>query len=290
MKIFLTLCLLAFSFNVVADVIVKPSPFLGSVVFKPADDKTYPGIMLLHGSEGGSIPFTHTAAQALANKGFSVLAFCWFDCLNNVLINPVAPINNIDLAKSFAAFNWLKSSPYVKGKKMGIYGFSRGAEQALILASLSQEKGIDIDAIAVHAPSDVVVQGLSWSWFDKRCFVCKTTDNKCQDRSQHKNFKWNTACGLTPSNTEINAWSYAKKPINVGDRIDIDGYNNPLFISHGAKDKLWSVNRSKKIITRRKKLKQPISHHFFNQAEHILRFDDAYLRHKMVSEFFINNL
>ncbi|SMN02323.1 putative thioesterase [uncultured Candidatus Thioglobus sp.] len=298
MKTLLKLLILSSLFiaTVYADVITYKTPFKGSVLLKPNDDKSYPGVMLLHGSEGGSIPYTRTIAQALANEGFSVLSFCWFDCANNIFLNPIAPLIDVPLEKSFKAFNWLKSSKFVDGKKSGIYGFSRGAEQALILASLSELEKTNISAIAVHAPSDTIVGGFSWAWFDKRCWVCKQEDDKaCADREKTELFKWNTACGTNQPPDEsgyksVKAWTYGKKALNIGDMINIESYQKPLYISHGSKDHLWSFERSKRIVKKLKKHKQPVQAHFVEGAGHVFRFKDAVKEHQLVTDFFKNNL
>ncbi len=289
------LILLLFSNVSYAEVITKKTPYLGSVLFKPNDNKSYPGIMLLHGSEGGSIPYVHLNAQALANDGFSVLVFCWYNCAKNPITQAIEPLENIKLEKTFAAFNWLKSSPYVADKKTGIYGFSRGAEQALLLAQFAATESIDIAAIAVHAPSDKIVAGFAWTWYDSRCWVCKIDNaKKCGNRSNYAIFKWNIACGKQPPANNIiaktKAWSYKKDNLAIGKDIKVELYKKPLFISHGVEDKLWSYKRSKAILNRKKQYNQKVQAHFFDNAGHVFKYKDAQKRDKLVSTFFKDNL
>ncbi len=278
-----------------AEVVTKKTPYSGSVLFKPNDNKSYPGILLLHGSEGGSIPYVHLTAWALANDGFSVLAFCWYNCAKNPITEAIDTLENIELEKTFAAFNWLKSSPYVANKKTGIYGFSRGAEQALLLAQFADSENIDISAVAVHAPSDKIVEGFSWTWSDSRCWVCKINDtNKCSNRSNYAIFKWNIACGKMPPDYSViaktKAWLYKKDNLAIGNDIKIELYKKPLFISHGMKDELWSYKRSKTIVNRKKQHNQEVQAHFFPNSGHVFRYKDAQKRRQLVSLFFKDSL
>ncbi len=47
-----------------------PTPFAGSILYTPNDGKPHPGVVVLHGSEGGSLPYNRLEAQFLAAHGW----------------------------------------------------------------------------------------------------------------------------------------------------------------------------------------------------------------------------
>jgi len=133
-----------------ADVVVTAIPELpGSRLFVRSDAIPAPGILMLHGSEGGSAHYIDYDARKLAEAGFAVVTFCWFDC-------PGRPkrIYHIPLEDTLAGLAWLRASSAVGGRRVGLFGWSRGAEQAVLLASLAPTA---MDAVGVHAPSDTIV-------------------------------------------------------------------------------------------------------------------------------------
>jgi dienelactone hydrolase len=147
------------------------TPFPGSKLFVAAGGAAKPGILMLHGSEGGASDHLHKDGQALAEQGFHVLAFCYFGCEGRP-----DQIAEIPLDETVRALQWLKTSTYVAGRKVGIYGGSRGAEQAVLIASLLESADL-LSAVAVSAPFDYVmvsfdpndenstVPGVAaWSW------------------------------------------------------------------------------------------------------------------------------
>lgn len=153
---------------------VDETPFPGSKLFVAAGGVTKPGILMLHGSEGGASDHLHKDGQALAEQGFHVLAFCYFGCEGRP-----DQIAEIPLDETVRALRWLKDSAYVAGRKVGIYGGSRGAEQAVLIASLLESADL-LSAVAVSAPFDYVmvsfdpndenstVSGVAaWSWKGK---------------------------------------------------------------------------------------------------------------------------
>ena len=147
-------------------VVSVPIPFAGTL-YVPDDGLPHPGVLLLHGLEGGAATDRVREARFFASKGFAALAFCWFGCDEPVLSIPSAP-HDIDLSRTYEAFRWLRSSSYVKHKPTAIYGVSLGAQQALVLAVyLAQHpEYITPNAVVVHAPSDEIQGGNPplWTW------------------------------------------------------------------------------------------------------------------------------
>lgn len=153
-----TLMVLLFCFQALAqgepsfDIAREKAPFPG-YLYRPADNKPRPAILLLHGSEGGNADFWYLPnnkpsqvgenaiipflARYYASLGYVAYALCYFDCRHHegYAKYPPEDLKNIELMQvTYPALKWLKESPLVNGKVL-IWGGSRGAEQALLLAS-----------------------------------------------------------------------------------------------------------------------------------------------------------
>ena len=179
------------------------TPFQGSKLYMPTDGKLHPGVIMLHGSEGGSLAQYKIEAEFLASHGYVVLAFCWYNCSKNPISSPYSSLENIELRKTIDAIKWLKNTKEVNGSKIALAGWSRGAEQAVLLGTIKE--AIDmVDSIAVHAPSDTVVGGFNWSALDQRCWICASFDLSCFNNSKDlnqwnwDNIHWNPSCGEYP--------------------------------------------------------------------------------------------
>jgi len=267
------------------------TPFNGSTLYVPNDGKIYSGIVMLHGSEGGSLPYASREAQFLAANGYAVLAFCWYNCLKNPILSPMDPLENVELRKTIEAIRWLKNSSYVKGGKIALLGWSRGGEQAVLLGSISDSINL-IDAIAVHTPSDTVVSGFAWAGLDKRCWICTSLDLACFNASEDlglwdwPNLTWNLACGARPKlPSDTQSWILDGQPIQIGQSIEIEKFRKPVFITVGDKDELWDHQKSVRIRERLESFGQPVDLHVFPGEFHNFSNANENKRHQLLINF-----
>ncbi len=205
-------------------------------LYVPETPGPHPGILLLHGSEGGygnfwSIPgeppfpvgeakSTAKMARHFASLGFVAYSYSYFhaDNIKGFSHYPPGELVNIDIQDTAAALAWLKSSPYVEGRPVGIWGGSRGAEQALILASMAtQINNFNAypDVIIAKSPSDFVFPGLSQEGADALSTGATFPENYCS------------------------AWSLNGNPIEIFSPIEIEKIETPTLITYGAEDEIW---------------------------------------------------
>lgn len=238
------------------------TPYTGSVLFVPNDSKSHPGVLVLHGSEGGAWPFWMMEARWLAEEDFVALAYCYASCTtpgeSNVYL-PHVELHDVELADTAGALDWLAKSKFVAGKSVALYGISRGAEQALLLASLlaSESNLTKPTSVAVHAPSDVIWRGNNWQWENK---LCTLADGSLS-----------LACGI-PRSPNVYAWKWhgSYDAVKPRSRIEIENFSGPIFISHGEQDTVWSVEMTRRIqITLEHAGRHPEVHTFPGQ-NHIL--------------------
>ncbi|WP_313536070.1 acyl-CoA thioester hydrolase/BAAT C-terminal domain-containing protein [Sphingomonas sp.] len=112
-------------------------------------------VLLLGGSEGGLPPAKD--AEDLARAGHPVLALAYFKSWQGKPEGLPATLKAIPLEYFFRAIDWLKRQPQVDPRHIVVIGQSRGAELALLLASLRP----DLAGVIAFAPSDRVWSGLS---------------------------------------------------------------------------------------------------------------------------------
>ncbi len=109
-------------------------------------------ILLIGGSEGGLSSAARAQALLLQDAGFSVLQLAYHNA-------PGRPpkIKNVPLETFYAGLDWLKQQPNVDGDRLGIVGYSKGAEAGLLVAT--RYRGVDAAVLAM--PSNVVWDGMS---------------------------------------------------------------------------------------------------------------------------------
>lgn len=262
-----------------------PTPFDGSVLFVPNDGKPHPGVVVLHGSDGGTWPYWMLEAQALAYEGYSALAYCYASCPSGDdrdLYLPRVEIHRVELKRTYDALEWLANSAFVGGKKVAIYGYSRGAEHALLLASLMADGKFDVQptAVAVHAPSDVIWAGWNWQWGND---LCRKHDGT-----------WNKSCGVAPppQGQGIQGWLWngADKPVAPAKRIEIEKFNGSVFIVHGEQDRVWPADMSRRIQATIEKAGKKVEAHFVPSEGHIFKHDARLQERQWLLQFLSRTL
>lgn len=212
------------------------NPLYPGYLYVPDTAGPHPGILLLHGSEGGygdfwTMPggaplptgengYVAKMAKHFASLGFTAYAYSYFHAeeIKGFATYPPNELANIDIKNTSEALAWLKNSPFVQGRPVGLWGGSRGAEHALILTSLlSQLDNFNSfpDVIVADSPSDFVYPGLS----------LEAAKALSTGAPFPENF---------PS-----AWSLNGNPVEMYSPIAIERIKSPILITYGAEDIVW---------------------------------------------------
>lgn len=130
-------------------------------LYSPSASGPHPAIIVLGGSEGGWLASAPEAAL-LASHGYTALALAYFQGFQSFdprLKSLPKLLRDIPLEYFVTAAAWLKQQPSVDARHIGVIGWSKGAEAALITAASFPEK---FQAVIAYMPSSVVWSGIEY--------------------------------------------------------------------------------------------------------------------------------
>lgn len=151
------------SFNTAPSVQTVHGDGFASTLFTPNRARpSAPAVVVIGGSEGGEDTFT---AAALAMAGYPALALAYFK-------EPGLPqcLCAIPLEYFARAVHWLRAQPVAQGRPVILYGVSRGAEAALLVASYEPHL---FNAVVASSPSHLIngaiggMPGPAWTFHGK---------------------------------------------------------------------------------------------------------------------------
>lgn len=205
-------------------VVQSDAPGLGHL-YAPSGDGPFPAILLLHGSEGSEGWIGHRCAALFAASGFIALPMPYAVGGNHWI---AGDIWNIPLEATERAMAALRAHPLCNAR-LGVYGWSRGAEHALLASSLFAQSGSPSspDAVAAHAPPDKV-EGPWRNLFYRR-------------REAGEPITPPPAWAFREDRMEpgLAAWTWRGNPVAAGTSIEIEAFTGPLFLSVGELDEVW---------------------------------------------------
>jgi acetyl esterase/lipase len=235
------------------------------VIYWPGNIPLRGGVVCLHGSEGGLAGWNELRCALLAANGFAALARNYSQN-TRWLIHP--DIDDVPLDATEAALAALKQelAPYHCG--IGLFGASRGAEHALLLAQLLAEDGSAVvpDAVAVHSPPDA-----TWPAFIVSDF--------------QTGLPW-------AGDTERPAWSWrgTHERTRPGTLLGTAPAPYPIFIAQGTQDSVWGDEMARRLTARIADAGKPPEAHFFEGEDHAFRTDASNSEWELILRFFGRHL
>jgi len=235
--------------------------------YGPPGDGPFPAVMVLHGSEGAFSGWSHRDATLLAAHGF--LAFPYGYSVGGNGWN-AGSIVDVALDRAVEALAALRAFPWV-GPRVGLYGASRGAEHALLTTTLMLRDGLPgvPDAIAALSPPDV---------------VCGAFD------ATH----WRDAGdpGWQPWDPAERAWTWRGSADGLlpTTPIEIERYAGPLFLAHGTRDRVWSVEMTRRLAARLAAAGRSPEIHLYEGEDHVPGSAGENVHHEKLIAFLARHL
>jgi fermentation-respiration switch protein FrsA (DUF1100 family) len=251
--------------------LVMPPPIRQSVaatrenLYLPAGEPKG-GVVCLHGSEGGWAGWNDVACALFAANGFAALSHNY--TLNaRWLVHP--DIDNVPLESTQAALAAMRLELAPFGCGLGLYGVSRGAERALLLAQLLAEDGCADapDAIAVHSPPDE-----AWPAFLVADFI--TGEPWAGDR-QRSTWSWRGSHERTRPGTPLGGAALTRYP---------------MFIAQGTEDKICDAEMARRLVERLTHGGRAPEAHFFDGEGHVFHASARNREWAPLVEFFERHL
>jgi len=189
------------------------------------------GVIVLTGSGGGK---ANDTARLIAEMGYDVLSLAYFDRAGSALVPEtleMIPLEYFDAPKK-----WLMGRSNTRDDGVVIYGLSKGAELALVLASHDS----DYKAVIALAPSHVVWQGnpkdfsdlmsspSSWSWKGQPLPFVPYVSNEEKE-----------SMGFT----NRHAASLTNKVAVERALIPVEKIDAPILLLSGGMDATWPASR-----------------------------------------------
>jgi dienelactone hydrolase len=193
-----------------------------------------PTVIVVGGAEGG-LPEDRPAI--LASHGFNTLALAYFGA--NEL---PSSLTNVPVERVQTAIAWLQQRPEVDAEQIGIVGGSKGAELALLAASLFAQ----LRAVVAFSPSSVVYPGLyygnvsgpapsSWSY--------RGTPLPYVNGSPSKDIEATISADIHNKRPVSYAPEYLAELQNATNldaaTIPVEQINGPILLISGDDDRLW---------------------------------------------------
>jgi len=236
------------------------------VTYGPPGDGPFSAVMLLHGSEGAWAGWSHRDAMLFAAHGFLAFPYGYSSGGNG----NAGHIIDHPLDRSVEAFKALREFQFAD-ERVGLYGISRGAEHALLLGSLMAIDKVEgmPDAIAAHSPPDVVCGA-----FDARSF---------RDAGDPGWQAWDVS-------KRAWTWCGSHEDLLPTTPIEIERYPGPLLLSHGTKDRMWSVEMTKRLEAHLREHGRSPEVHYYEGEDHIPSSSGQNKHHELLLDFFSKHL
>jgi pimeloyl-ACP methyl ester carboxylesterase len=224
---------------------------LAGSLYDPGDGQRHKGVIVLGGSEGG---FGGPEAAMLASHGFTALSLAYFG------VKGLPPtLQNIPLEYFGKAIQWVRASPMVDASFIAVFGASRGAEAALMLAATYPE----IKAVVAKAPSHVRWEGVTakhlpggpaWTFNGQ---PLPYVPNRIPFGFLMR-YIWDTLAGIPVAQTPLFLEDLADFGDTAKAEIPVERINGPVLLLSGKDDQIWpSTLMAERVMDRLRRNRHP---------------------------------
>lgn len=200
--------------------------------FAPRGHDILPGLLVLGGSEGG-LAYARRLGRRLAAEGYGVLCLAYFKAKGLPRL-----LEEIPLEYFQRALGWLDAHPRIDPGRIGVFGPSKGAEAALLIAS--QTDGLA--CVVAVAPSNVVWQSLNYRALRSRDWRAAARSSWSRDGAGLP-FLAFEARGSRKTLTDMSNASLDRTDDVRRALIPVERIKVPVLLVSGGDDRLWPSRR-----------------------------------------------
>lgn len=204
-------------------------------IYEAVDRSDNSGVLILHGSGGGG-GYERRYGQLLAHHGYTVFCVEYFGSSMRREVLAEIPISYFD-----SALNYLTDQPGVKPDKVGVVGFSRGGEAALLVGSYLEQVGVVIG----YVPSGYVFPAPTWmSGVDEECAAWTREGNPLPyipvDHVVERDQKGMDDSLFGEEHMSSMALEMASQKETKRATIPVEQIDGPVLLISGGRDRIWS--------------------------------------------------
>ena len=193
------------------------------------------GVLVLHGGGGGG-GYERAYARHLARHGYTALCVEYFDA-------PAAPdaLSEVPLEYFERAAAWLADRPDVDADRVGVVGFSRGGEAALLTGTHVDRVG----AVVAYVPSAYAFAAPTWmdgvdeersAWTVDGEPVPYLPVDRYVDQEQEG---LDEALGIDAPSAALRAVENAPEELLARAAIEVECIDGPVLLVSGGEDEAW---------------------------------------------------
>jgi dienelactone hydrolase len=227
--------------------------WLVATFFYPRHEGPHPGVIVIGSADGG---LYEGVAARLASHGFAALsiAYIGIDHLSQRLAN--VPLEYFKLALA-----WMGAQPQVDGERVGLVGWSKGAEAALLVGASYPQM---VSSVVAYVPSSVLTgsssgglvdltrQEASWSR-SGRPLPFLPLDTRMADEASQA-----AQAGQVVSLRPLYEEALKNREAAEGAAIPVERIDGPVLLISGGSDGVWpSTPMSKAIMERLSRHNRP---------------------------------
>ncbi|WYP27558.1 alpha/beta fold hydrolase [Alkalihalobacillus sp. FSL W8-0930] len=254
----------AFKHEDVSREVVREDGVVGTLFYQE-QDMVKPVVVVLGGSDG---EIQEHAAALLATKGYNVFALAYFGQEGVPKDLDQIPLESFD-----GAIQWVKGRFNIE--KVTLIGYSRGAEAALLLASVYPD---EFKAVVAGAPGAYVTSGLRNTIYAPiPSWTLKGKDLPYLTFKYRPAQMFSMLGGMIKRKpvSFLSIWenSLSKPEKLEASRIEVERINAPLLLIAGGQDQVWPSERFARQIAQEIEGESRELH--FEEAGHFLAFPYA---------------